>query len=269
VNRDLIGVGTSVSKDKNWDPLDTLQFARENNTKIVQIYLNDDLIAHPGLINDAREYAEENDMLLTCHSPEPLNKKALSKKNIAAANELLMHQAEKRIVIHYDEKEKLDDCLMCIEELYENELIVCLENYYVQKETKNFARNINIFNSIFTLAMQEELPVYPVIDFPRLFISGIIENVNSLLITKQILDNLSMLSMKVILHLIDFTDYGQQRNSWCAIGKGLMPYKEIFEFIHEIELDIDHCILEYEDKKLYLESLTAVRSLVLNNNYQK
>lgn len=262
MNRNLIGVGTSVSKDKGYDPVDTLTFAAENNIKTVQVYLNNDLISNPPLIKKISNYAKEKELQLTCHSPESLNKLVLSSDLIYAAKELLIYQTENKFIVHFDENEKLDRCIDYINELYQNDLVVCLENYHLRKDAKKVAQSIQTFNAILTRGAEQNLPIYPVIDFPRLFISGIVENINALLIIKQVLDNVSMLSKKVILHLIDFSHYDQGRDTWCAIGKGLMPYQAIFNFINEINLHIDHCVLEYEDKKLFLQSIEAVTMLL-------
>ncbi len=32
---------------------------------------------------------------------------------------------------------------------------------------------------------------------------------------------------------IDFKDYSQLRASWCTLGEGMMPYREIIEYINE------------------------------------
>ena len=262
MNKNLLGIGTSVSRDRDYDPMDTLDFAKETGIPVVQVYLNDQLLTRPELIEDICEYAGEKDLRLTCHAPEPLNTNGLSPAIITAAKKLLAYQEEKKLIIHFDENERLDDCLHHIDHLYQHGIITCLENYYVRRDVKSFAHNNRIFKSIFAVARAKGLPMYPVIDFPRLFISGIVEHINALLTTKKILDVLSMLSYKTILHMIDFSDHSQKRNAWCTIGKGLMPYKAIFEFMSEIDLAIDHCVLEYEDKVLCERSLSPAQKLL-------
>lgn len=261
MNRDLVGVGSSVSRDKDCDSLDTLLFSRDNDIKIAQIYLDYNLINKHNLIEEVREFAKINGIRLTCHSPEMLNEKTLSKSIISAANELLIYQKEKKIIIHFDENENLKDSLANIEELNRNELTVCLENFYNKKDEVTFLKNISAFNSIFSHAGKYALPLYPVIDFPRLFISDIIGNYDSLSIAKQIIDNLARYSIKIILHLIDFLDYSQERDCWCVLGKGLMPYGPIFEFARKRQIIYDHCILEYEEKGMFLESLSEIENI--------
>lgn len=261
MNRELIGVGTSISKEKNFDPMDTLLFSRDNTIAIVQVYLDYDLIDSPDYIREIREFAKENNISLTCHSPEKLNKKTLSESILSAVGELLIYQKEKRIVVHFDEQEPLKDILTHIEKMNKNNLTVCLENYYEGKDEKTFLGNIDTYNSIFNLAEKYKFSVYPVIDFPRLFISDIFNRYDSLVLAEQAIDNCAKHSFRVILHLIDFLDYSQQRDSWCALGKGLMPYKAIFDYAREREIIYDHCILEFEDKKLTLESMSETENI--------
>ncbi len=261
MERKFVGVGTSISKDENYDPMDTLLFSKDNNIEIVQVYLGYDLINNPDSIKEIGDFAGAGNITLTCHAPEQLNKKLLAENIISAAHNLLKHQKEKKLIVHFDENEPLKDTIVRVGELNKKGFSVCIENFYTAKEKDLFMKNIDTFNSLFHLAEKYDFTVYPVIDFPRLFISHIFSNYDPLVLTEQIIDNLAKHSFKVILHLIDFSDYSQHRDSWCALGKGLMPYKAIFDYARDKGIVYDHCVLEYEDKVLTLESLDETRNI--------
>lgn len=242
--------------------MDTLLFAVENNISIVQVYCDYDLISSPEYIKEIREFAREGTVSLTCHAPEPLNDKVVSETVLSAANLLLKYQEEKKIIVHFDEQEHLKNILEHITAITEAGLTVCLENYHTAKDEKTFLESIDTFNSVFGLAKKYNLPIYPVLDFPRLFVSDIFNRYDSLVLTEQIIDALAKYHFKVIWHLIDFLDYNHtDRGSWCALGKGLMPFKAIFEHARDKNIVYDHCVLEYEDKKLTLESLEEAEGI--------
>lgn len=262
MKRSLVGVGTSVSREKKYDPMDTLLFCVENDIAIVQVYFDHDLINSADYLIEIREFAKKSNITLTCHAPEPLNGKLLSGAILSAAQQLLAYQDEKKLVVHFDEKESLKNIVSHIQAVNKKGMTVCLENFYRAGDERSFLTNIDTYNSVFSIAEKYNLAVLPVIDFPRLFDSGIFNRYDSLVLCEQIIDCLATHASKVILHCIDFMDYDHShRDTWCALGKGLMPYKTIFEYARKQGLVYDHCILEYEDKELTLESLVETENI--------
>ena len=62
-----------------------------------------------------------------------------------------------------------------------------------------------------------------------------------------------------MIHLIDATSPDMDRNTWCPIGQGIIPYTEIFSVLKQWGTDINSVIFEYEDQVLPLESRDFVR----------
>lgn len=261
MNYEQIGVATALSKEKHYDPMDTLLFCKQHDIALVQIYMDMTLVKSSDYIIEIREFAKECGIALTCHAPEPLNDRMLSEIILTAAEQLLFYQPEKKLIVHYDETQPLKKTISSVEALNKRGFAVCLENFYFARDEQTFLGNIDTFNSVFSLAEKYGFSIYPVMDFPRLFIAHIFNNYNSLVLTEQIIDTIASHPFKVILHLIDFNDYSQNRESWCALGKGLMPYNAIFQHAESRGILYDHGILEYEDKKLTLESLEAMREI--------
>ncbi len=238
--------------------MDTLLFCVENDIALMQVYLDYDLINSTDYLIEIRKFAKESDIILTCHAPEFLNEKLLDTTTLSAAQLLLAHQEEKKLVVHFDENETLKRMVAGIEAVNRYDMTVCLENFHKTRDEKLFLRNIDTYTSVFSVAEKYTLSVIPVIDFPRLFDSDIFNHYDSLVLCEQIVNSLALHAPKIILHCIDFMDYNHSnRNTWCALGKGLMPYKTIFEYAKQQGLSYDHCVLEYEDKKLTIESLEA------------
>ncbi|MGD9200088.1 MAG: hypothetical protein PVI26_00870 [Chitinispirillia bacterium] len=261
MNQNIIGVATSVSKYVNYDPLDTLQFSLHYNIKIIQIYLNENILFNARKIEKISTIARQNDKIIICHSPYFLNKNGISEKIISAANDIMQFQNEKKIIIHFDERENLTDSLEYVKILNNRGLSVCVENYYQNKNETSFINNLNRYNSLLILIKHFNLSAFPVIDFPRLFITPIFKNFDSLFICKQLCDLIAELSLPTTVHFIDFTNYNQNRSCWCELGKGLMPVFEIFSFLKIKHCIINHLILEFEDKRMFLDSVSKIQRM--------
>jgi sugar phosphate isomerase/epimerase len=111
------------------------------------------------------------------------------------------------------------------------------------------------------MAKTDNLKVIPVLDLPRLFVPEIFNNFDSLDLCLKIIEHMAVNTEHVILHLIDMKNHNHiSRDSWCPVGRGLMPYKKIFDFAKQKNIHYDHWVLEYENKELTLESLVYLAS---------
>ena len=261
MNPNIIGVATSVSKNVNYDPIDTLQFSLQYNIKFIQIYLNENIIFNKSKIEKIRTIAYQNDKVIICHSPYFLNENAISKTMISAAIDIMYFQKEKNIIFHFDERENLADSIEYIKILNNRGLSVYVENFYQNNNEISFINNTNKYNCLLILSKYHNISAFPVIDFPRLFISPIVKHFDSLFICKQLCDLVVELDLPTIIHIIDFTNFNQNRNCWCALGNGLMPFSEIFSFIKKKRCLIDHVMLEFEDKRMFLDSVSVIQKM--------
>jgi hypothetical protein len=242
--------------------MDTLRFCVEHGVPLVQIYLDHSLAGNPAHIAQIREFALRNAIRLTCHAPEPLNGNVVSERIQNAAMDLLAYQQEKFLIVHFDETQPLGRILDLIGRINRSGMTVCLENFYSSRENAAFLANLETFNSVFSAAGTSSLRVLPVMDFPRLFIEHIHSSHDSLSLCEGIIDHLAAHAARLILHCIDFIDYDHRsRDTWCAVGRGLVPYRAILARAAEKNLAYDHWVLEFEDKALTLESLESVKTL--------
>ena len=134
MNKNSISFASSVSHDKNFDPMDTLLFCKANAVNNAQLYMDKKLLNNRDKIVQIAKFAKENSIALLCHSPVSLNSSIVNKKLISAFNELLKYHEEKKIVIHYDPDVSIADSMMSIESLINAGLVVCLENFYPNQD---------------------------------------------------------------------------------------------------------------------------------------
>jgi hypothetical protein len=147
-----------------------------------------------------------------------------------------------------------------IKQLNSAGLTVCVENFYTGKDETSFLKNCSAFNALFPVCCRNGLDVLPVADLGRLFIEDYVHTYDAMLLTKMMLSTFAAFDYPVIYHIIDFLDYHQSRDSWCTLGIGLLPSRQIFDFAKTIGLSIDHVVFEYEKKQMCMESIAAIPS---------
>ncbi|MBN1982038.1 MAG: hypothetical protein JW795_10930 [Chitinivibrionales bacterium] len=266
MDKKLIGIATSVAKEKRYDTLDALEFAVHHRFPILQVYLDFELMSNPALMEKVRHRADSQKVRLTCHSPESLSKALINKEIFTAARYLLHHQEQKQLIVHYDERVSIQESFAVIKRLHEEGFSVCLENFYQEQTEQALIRNLNCYNGLQFLTADHHIPFYPVFDLPRLYIAAIFKHYDSLLLVKQMIDTASVCEHQIILHLIDFASYTQERQNWCTFGSGLMPYEEIIAYCRRQQCRCNHAVMEYEDKTMTLQSVAAVHRLLCQDS---
>ena len=261
MKKSKISFASSISFDKGYAPMDTLAFCKEKNIKRAQLFMDKSLMGNAQQIDKISKFAKQNNIAVTCHAPTPLNKNFTNKELLDSLQKILKYQDEKKVIIHFDPNAPLAEIMMTIESINDAGLTICLENFYPETSRYEVIQNISAFNIILTLAAEHEFNLIPVIDFPRLFINNIKDHADSLLLTEMLINTVAIVSNRLILHLIDFDNYDQKRNSWVPIGEGKMPYKTIFNSMKKLGIEIDEAVLEYEDKKLATNSVEPILEL--------
>lgn len=254
-----ISYASSISADKSYDPMDTLLYCKNKSISLSQLYMDKSLAENATQVKKLRKFSKENGISLTCHAPKELNNDLIDISILKPIKKLLKNEDEKIIIVHFDENCPIEEAMVTIESLTNNGFTVGLENFYKNQNEESVLLNTAKFNLLLSLSAEHEFDVIPVIDFPRLFIKGIANNTDPLIITKSILANISLLPFSIILHLIDFNNNSQERNTWVPIGDGQMPYENIFDIIKKFDINIHHSVLEFESKELADKSLKFLR----------
>lgn len=255
-----ISYASSISADSKYDPFDTLEYCKQNSIKLSQLYMDQTLTEDAPRVKKLRKFASENNIRLTCHAPKELNSSLIDTSILKPMKKLLKDQEKKIIIVHFDEETAIDEAMITIESLSNNDFTVGLENFYKAQDEISVISNTAKYNLLLSLSAEHEFDIIPVLDLPRLFIKGISENTNPLLLTKTILANIALLPYPIILHMIDVNNNSQERDTWVPLGEGLLPYKELLTLIRNSEIEIDHAVLEYESKELADKSLSFLRN---------
>jgi len=69
------------------------------------------------------------------------------------------------------------------------------------------------------------------------------------------------LNLTLVLHIIDSQSFESDRDSWCPLFNGIVPYRLVFDIISSNSIHCEGMILEYEDDLNTLESINRFRHL--------
>lgn len=261
----LIGAANSISFNQDYDPLDTLKFVQQTHLEIVQIYLNTNLLNNGKDLRKIKNFLKKSSQL-TCyfHSEMPLNIKLVSSEYYQLLYNYLESFDHFRIIFHYDEKEKLENILQTIQKLHRPNGRIYLENDFQSAGKSNAEKNLRKFLAIFSLSQNSDYLFYPVIDVPRFFTKKLgFTSEESLNWCYQLFNFFNDLRVPVLLHVIDAKDATQQKNMYCPLGEGHIPYKNIFSFIKKNRMDlIEGIIFEYLDKINTLKSRENLNAIL-------
>lgn len=240
-----IALSTALSANHNWDPVFSLELTQKFGLDFCQIYIGEIFNNNSKLLEKIRAF---KNIKYIIHSPSPLNTEALKKSEIDVIENLIPDK-EKYVVYHHDYKTDLHIVLDIIENLNNKGITPLLENFYSEKRIDQVRLNINSYIDIITASKKKNLKLFPLIDFPRLFIHEIAEQMNSEAETNKLLDKIAELGFNLYIHAIDVQNPNQNRESWCEMGRGCIPYNKIFQKIIDLRIQVPLIVLEYEEEK--------------------
>jgi hypothetical protein len=245
-----IGIANSVSYNLDFDPLDTIQFMRQSNFEIIQIYLNKDLIKDSQKLDSLRQELTEKPLSkIYFHAAGEFNQVFLTTEYKEALFSFLEHLKQSRIIFHFDENEELESMLKIVDQFSATNRIIYLENFFQGEGVQSAEKNLRKFTAVFSLVNNLDVRICPVIDIPRFFHQKIkFSPQQALDWCYQILNFFGNRKLPVLLHLIDAGNAKQERSDFCPIGEGYIPYPEILQFIMKNRVAIEGIILEYLDK---------------------
>ena len=249
-----IGVANSISRNFDFDPLDTMAFAKQSDYSILQIYLNGDIIQDEKLLGKIRKGVKDFEQVYF-HAEGQLNEEFAESGYRAALYNFLDGIDNANYIIHFDEQSSIDKLIRLVDTLAKDGPQIYIENFFLKDGTEDVIKNLKKYMALFTLSSNFGTNLRPVIDIPRLFNkkTGFSEE-ESLEWTFQLSNFFGNRRIPTLLHLIDATDTGQARSSFTALGQGVIPYDKIFNFFKKTRPALEGIILEYEDKMNPLHS---------------
>lgn len=259
-----IGVANSVSYNLDYDPVDTIKFMKQSNFDMIQIYINQSLIENTLKLKALRQQIHEQAIKhIYFHAEGGFNQHFLSHEYRHAFFNYLENFEQARVIYHFDEKEELDTMMRIVDEFISENRILYLENFFQEGGVQNAERNLRKYNAVFSLVNNFDVRIFPVIDIPRFFHQKLEFEANEALNwCYQVLNFFGNRRIPVLLHLIDAHHPAQDRNDFCPVGEGYIPYQQIFNFIFKNQVAVEGIILEYVDKINALKSRENLLTLL-------
>ncbi|MDR0304825.1 MAG: hypothetical protein LBH98_08690 [Chitinispirillales bacterium] len=254
-----IAVATSLFSQSNFNPFLTISYAEEKKIPAIQFYMSENIQKNEKTIHKIRELCEKKSIKILCHSPLYTGNVSRNKEHCTALSEIFISGNSKYCIFHFDENNDVnvmvDDC----ETLASFSIIPCIENYYQNKTKSGLINNIKKYLSFFDRIIQKNIPAIPVLDFPRLFVEQFI-NFHPNFLSKLLIREFT--NQKIIMHMIDSVSPCQNRENWCAVGKGIVAYSNIFECIKRFNVSVEYAVLEYENTCFVEESVKNLNTLI-------
>lgn len=235
-----VALSTSFSAKHNWDPIYSIEITKKYNLEYCQIYIGDSF-NNPELINRVNNYVDINYIF---HSNFNLEPSGVVDREIEIVKRI--KSQEKKVVYHHSINASVEEALEAVKELNSRGITVLLENFY--EDYDRLPYSVNSYIDILKKSRLSGLKLYPLIDFPRLFIDKAVNRIDPLNLTYKILDSVKELNYPLYTHLIDTTSTSQTRPTWCSIGDGNIPYRKIFSYIKKMGIITPLHILELEDE---------------------
>ena len=255
-----IGVANSISSNFDFDPLDTIEFARQSNYSILQIYLNKEIIKNDKLLAKIRDGIGDFEQVYF-HAEGELNEEFSESDYRNGLYDFLDSIDAPNYIIHFDERSSIDKLIRLVEALAKSGPQIYVENYFMSEGSEDVIKNLKKYMALFTLSSNFGTNLRPVVDIPRLFHqkTGFTEE-EALEWTFQLSNFFGNRHIPALLHLIDTTDAAQPRSSYTTLGQGVIPYDKIFGFFKKTRPSIEGIILEYEDKMNPLHSREYIQN---------
>lgn len=254
-----VALSTSLSWDRGWDPNYSINLTKEYNISNIQIFVGDNFLNNSSLCTNVAKSCN-NELNLIAHSPVDLDENALDPELIRDLVTVLKFN-RKLVVYHHNYMYPVDKTLKVVRELNKKGITVLLENFYTETSNCEVIRNIKSFKDILLKSRELDLDIFPLLDIPRLFNNKIDSDIDPLKETLSLLEYIEGLKLSLYLHLIDCSNSSQSRDSWCPVGSGVIPYKEVFSKISNLEIDIPLVVLEFEDIEHVDESINFLKEM--------
>lgn len=265
----LFGVATSVAGPPDFSTITALRYAIAQHFHWLQVYLNAEIMHNPDVRRDVRERCQQADLQLIVHLPGLLTSDPATQASwVESARDLLSGQAEKFVVIHHDQRQDLPEAAARIRFWIDQGFTVCLENFHVvlskQAGKAAYQKYVQVIENARQVAPEK---IAAVLDIPRLYHRALDLESEAFDIWKDVFSELSRVRCRMFLHLIDISHPDSQREHWCAVGEGIIPYDRFVPLLHQQLLQA--IIFEFEDLENPLKSREYLRNVLENPSGHK
>jgi len=250
-----IAVATSIFARDGFDPFLTVSYAEEKGISAVQFYMSENLQKNPQQIEKIRDLCQKKSIKALCHSPLMLGSASADAEHCEALASVFPDGEPKYCIFHFDETKDVDLMILDCKKLVELGIVPCIENFYIEKCRRGLVANIEKYLAFFDRIQTQNIPVLPVLDFPRMFIEQF-TNFHPIFLSELLIQKFAR--QKIIIHAIDSLLPTQKREDWCAVGRGIVGWIDIFEYIKKQNVLVEYTVLEYETTDFTDESIAAL-----------
>ena len=229
----------------------TLSFAHDGLFDGVQIFLRPDW---------DRDYVEAIGAALRSfylepilHWPQKLSLSRAADTYLLALSRAFFGQRDGGpIVMHFDGSLPVSETVAALNKVTEAGFLPALENTIGVSEDALSRRYIEKY----VAALVKAERACACIDIPRLWCSknGPVNEALSRL--AFIVGGLSALVEPAMLHLIDTKNEKQERNDWCCLGEGIIPWDDVGATLKVSGIQVKHVILEFEETEMTQKSFS-------------
>ncbi len=246
-----LGVATSIAKKQHYSWEYTVDFCARYNLNLIQFYWQNPipLIKKLESLDIPLRFLHlpvEVDSAM--NFPEFSSKICSDFSKFYKSNNLIVHQQT-------DQSNGVDDKL--ISRLNALHFRVGLENDY--------SKSLTGFKSKLKICQSKHFPIFVVFDihkfFNRFYLRHSVEQI--LQASLELFLYCRKLNLTLILHIIDSKSFDSDRDSWCPLFEGILPYRHIFDLIKKYQISCEGIILEYEDEVMAEESIRRLREIII------
>lgn len=241
-----LGVSTSIAKKYQYSWKYTIDYCLENNLEAIQFYLSQ--------IEIPKISAGCTIVKKYLHLPVLLQGNLNPILN--ACNEYRTYYKSNKLIIHQKESISINSQIKTI-------LLFTNQGYKIGLENDG-GDNLKSYFKLIESYYRLDDNVFAVLDVHRFF-----HNHYHIYPKEIILDEVirtlkwcKQMNINIVLHAIDSTSFGGDREFWCPIFKGLIPYRDIFFYLVNKEIYIESVIFEFETEDNTSMSITALKKVV-------
>ena len=136
-----IGVANSISQNFQFDPLDTIEFAKQSNFEMLQIFLNQTLLAQSDVLKSVTAQQDQFQQIFY-HAEGKFNTDFFTSEYKKQLYRFLATTKSPQYIIHFDENENIDKLIRIIEALDKEAPALYLENYFSRPGKINAEKNL-------------------------------------------------------------------------------------------------------------------------------
>lgn len=243
-----LGVATSIAKRYQYSWQHTINYCLTNGLDAIQFYLLQAL---------SIQNITAGNSISKKYLHLPTNFPENHKNIIAACMQFKSFYKSDKLIVHQNEALTIRNQIDIISKLTDSGFVVGIEN--------EGERDLKLYIKLLEKCKLAQKNFFAVLDIHRFF-HDYCKIYACEIIQDEIIRILRWCNdseTSILLHVIDSKSFSGDRQYWCPIFNGLVPYSDIFGYIRDKNISIESIILEYETEYNTMSSIEALRREVI------